>query len=146
LSRFAQGKGESQAVAGVFGLVGVVAIALAFLNHWLLFGILTWLMMALAMAIGFGPEYRRRAILATIIGIFLAYSALLLLLALLDKPGEELRLILGFPAATAVLVFGIWPIGMVAGLLYGLVFGQSILPEGKLQAFLRRFGRSEPKR
>ncbi len=146
MSRFAHGKGESQAVAGVFGLVGVAAIALAFLNHWLLFGILTWLMMALAMAIGFGPEYRRRPILATIIGIFLAYSALLLLLALLDKPGEELRLILGFPAATAVLVFGIWPIGMVAGLLYGLVFAQSILPEEKLQAFLRRFGRSEPKR
>jgi hypothetical protein len=139
-------KGESQAVAGVFGLVGVAAIALAFLNHWLLFGILVWLMMALAMAIGFGPEYRRPPILAAIIGIFLAYSALLLLLVSLDKPGEEPHLIWGFPAATAVLVFGIWPIGMVAGLLYGLVFSRSVLPEEKLRAFLSKFGSSEPER
>ncbi len=115
-------RGDSKAVAGVFGLVGLAAIALAFLNQWLLFGILTWLMMALAMAIGFGPEYRRAPILAAIIGIFLVYSALFLLLAQLDNPGGEPRLILGFPAATAVLVFGIWPIGVMAGLLYGLVF------------------------
>ncbi len=146
LSQFAHSKGESQAVAGVFGLVGVAAIALAFLNHWLLFGILVWLMMALAMAIGFGPEYRRRPILAAIVGIFLAYSALLLLLVSLDRPGAEPHLIWGFPAPTAVLVFGIWPIGMVAGLLYGLVFDQFVLPEEKLQAFLRKYGSSEPER
>ena len=97
-------------------------------------------------AIGFGPQYRRAPILAAIIGIFLAYSALLLLLARLDNPSGEPRLILGFPAATAVLVFGIWPIGAVAGLLYGLVFHRSVLPEGKLRAFLRKFGRSEPGR
>ncbi len=136
-------RGESKAVAGVFGLVALAAIALAFLNQWLLFGILTWLMMALAMAIGFGPEYRRAPILAAIIGIFLAYSALLLLLAGLDDPSGEPRLILGFPAATAVLVFGIWPIGVMAGLLYGLVFQRSVLPEEKLRAFIRKFGRSE---
>jgi len=139
-------RGENQAVVGVLGLVGLAAIALAFLNQWLLFGILTWLMMALAMAIGFGPEYRRAPILAAIIGIFLVYSALLLLLAGLDNPGGEPRLILGFPAATAVLVFGIWPIGVMAGLLYGLVFHRSILPEEKLRAFIRKFGRSEPGR
>ena len=139
-------KSESKAVVGVFGLVGLAAIALAFLNQWLLFGILTWLMMALAMAIGFGPEYRRGPILAAIIGIFLVYSALLLLLAQLDRPGEELRLILGFPAATAVLVFGIWPVGVMAGLLYGLVFHRSVLPEEKLRAFIRKFGRPEPGR
>ncbi len=139
-------RGESKAVVGVFGLVGLAAIALAFLNQWLLFGILTWLMMALAMAIGFGPEYRRAPILAAIIGIFLAYSALLLLLAQLDNPSGELRLIMGFPVATAVLVFGIWPIGVMAGLLYGLVFHRSVLPEKKLQAFIRKFGRPEPGR
>lgn len=139
-------RGENQAVVGVLGLVGLAAIALAFLNHWLLFGILTWLMMALAMAIGFGPEYRRPPILAAIIGIFLVYSALLLLLARLDNPGGEPRLILGFPAATAVLVFGIWPIGVMAGLLYGLVFHRSVLPEKKLRAFIRKFGRPEPGR
>ena len=103
-------------------------------------------MMALAMAIGFGPEYRRPPILAAIIGIFLVYSALLLLLAGLDNPGGEPRLILGFPAATAVLVFGIWPIGVMAGLLYGLVFQRSVLPEKKLRAFIRKFGRPEPGR
>ena len=134
-------RGEIKAVVGFLALVGLAAIVLAFLNHWLLFGILTWLMMALAMAIGFGPEYRRGPILASIVGIFLAYSALLLLLARLDST-EELRLILGFPAATAILVFGIWPIGAVAGLLYGLVFERSVLPEEKLQEFIRKFGRS----
>ena len=139
-------KSESKAVVGVFGLVGLAAIALAFLNQWLLFGILTWLMMALAMAIGFGPEYRRAPILAAITGIFLAYSALLLLLARLDNASGEPRLILGFPAATAVLVFGIWPIGVMAGLLYGLVFHRSVLPQEKLRAFLRKYGRPEPGR
>ena len=134
---------ESHAVAGGMGLVALAAIGLAFLNQWLLFGILTWLMMALAMAIGFGPEYRRPPILAAIISIFLVYSALLLLLAGLDDPSGEPRLILGFPAATTVLVFGIWPIGVMAGLLYGLVFQRSVLPEEKLRAFIRKFGRSE---
>ena len=138
-------RGEIKAVVGFLALVGLAAIVLAFLNHWLLFGILTWLMMALAMAIGFGPEYRRGPILGAIVGIFLAYSALLLLLARLDST-EELRLILGFPAATAILVFGIWPIGAVAGLLYGLVFERSVLPEEKLQEFIRKFGRPGPGR
>ena len=136
-------RSESHAVAGGMGLVALAAIGLAFLNQWLQFGILTWLMMALAMAIGFGPEYRRPPILAAIIAIFLVYSALLLLLAGLDNPGEPARLILGFPAATAVLVFGIWPAGVMAGLLYGLVFQRSVLPEEKLRAFIRKFGRSE---
>ena len=134
-------RGEIKALVGFLALVGLAAIVLAFLNHWLLFGILTWLMMALAMAIGFGPKYRRGPLLASIVGIFLAYSALLLLLARLDST-EELRLILGFPAATAILVFGIWPIGAVAGLLYGLVFERSVLPEEKLREFIRKFGRS----
>jgi hypothetical protein len=41
---------------------------------------------------------------------------------------------------TALLIYGIWPLGIVTGVLYFLVFRKSILSDSKLEKFLRDFG------
>ena len=123
--------------------VSAAAIFLAWSNHWLPFGIAAWALMALGLAAGFGAQARRRPIKVLIVGLFAAYAALLAGIAWLDDPQGPLNLILGFPAATALLVYGVWPIAVVIGITYALTFDRAVLPPDRLDKFLRRFGRKD---
>lgn len=119
------------------------AVVLAFLNHWLLFGIAAWTLMALGLAVGFGPQLTRKPIPLMIIGLFVVYAVLLTVMAALDDPQGPPNLILGFPAATALLVYGVWPAAAAIGIVYGLTFERTVLPPERLDDFLRRFGRKD---
>ena len=119
------------------------AIILGWLNHWLLFGIAAWVLMALGLAIGFGPQLTRKPIPVMIIGLFVVYAGLLTTMAVLDDPQGPLNLVLGFPAATAVLVYGVWPTAAAIGIIYGLTFDRTVLPPDRLDEFMRRFGRKD---
>jgi hypothetical protein len=56
-----------------------------------------------------------------------------------DQPAGDLALLLGLPQATALLVYGVWPLGFIVGALYYARFSRSILPVDRLEEFLRRF-------
>lgn len=124
-------------------LAAVAALSLSFVNRWLWFGILVWLILFLFAAIGYGPHSRRASILSTLSGMFLLYSGFLIGIAWTFEPGAAPPLFLGLPAPTAFLVYGIWPFGVILGLLYGLEFRRSVLPEDRLQQYLAEFGRKE---
>lgn len=131
------------ALALAWCCAALFALPLALANHWLWFGILVWVILLLAVAIGYGPACRRKGVLATLTFAFLFYTGCLLGIALTYRPGAELALFLGLPVPTAFLIYGIWPFGAVLGLLYALVFPSSVLPQDKLDQFLAEFGRKE---
>lgn len=70
------------------------------------------------------------------------FCSLLALGYRLHDPAGPLVTIGGFPAGTAMLVYGTTPLGLVLGVLYAVAFDRHILPLDKQRDFLRRF-RSE---
>ena len=70
-----------------------------------------------------------------------AFCGLLALGFHLHDPSGQLLTIGGFPAGTAMLVYGITPLGITMGILYGVVFDREILPEDKQREFLDRFAK-----
>jgi len=76
------------------------------------------------------------------IAMLALYGALLAGIAWLDDP-QRLRLLLGLPAGTALLVYGVWPIGLVWGVLYGVLFPRDVLPRERLERFLKTYGRKQ---
>lgn len=107
----------------------------------LAFGVLSWAVLCLAIAIGFGDAVRRPRVALSITGIFLLFSGLVAAVFWYDAPADEPRLWLGLPAATAILVYAIWPLGVLAGLLYVVEFERSVLPAERLRRFRERYGR-----
>lgn len=96
--------------------------------------------LALALAIGWRGALRRGVVLS-IAGIFVVFAALMTAIALLEDPLGEPRLWLGLPASTAVLVYGVWPLGVLPSLLYAARFRGLVLPEEKLRRFLAQHSR-----
>ncbi len=121
----------------------LIALLLALSNHWLWFGVAAWLVLFLAVAIGYGPQCRRPGTVAALSAVFLLYIACLLGIVWTYHPEAVPVLFLGLPVPTAFLIYGIWPLGSLLGLLYAVEFRRSVLPEEKLQQFLTEFGRNE---
>ena len=123
-------------VGAIFAVV-LVSLLLFVFNAWLLFGIAACALLVLGLALGFGSF--RGTLLVLLVGYILLLGGMAWL-------SETPRLVLGFPAPTALLVYGVWPLPPIAGLLYALVFRSSVLPEEKLQKFLAEHGRKGPAR
>lgn len=107
----------------VLGMGGVVLIAV---------------LCVLALRSSGGPSGRTCAYLAAFATIF---CGLLALGFRLHDPSGPLVTIGGFPAGTAMLLYGITPVGITMGIAYGLIFDSEILPEDKQRKFLNRFAR-----
>lgn len=76
-------------------------------------------------------------------GVFVLFSGLIALMAVLDDPAGELRLWLGLPRPTALLVYVVWPLGALPSLLYAFRFRDTVLREDKLERFLSEHSRHE---
>lgn len=141
----ADGRRDDRVIAVIFA-AGVAALLLFLLNAWLLFGVVVCGVLVLGLALGYGAGRRRLAISLSLILLFVAYGVLLVGMVRALGSGDSSRLVLGFPAATALLVYGIWPLPLLAGLLYALMFRSSVLPEERLEKFLAEHGRQRPAR
>jgi len=85
----------------------------------------------------------RGGVLWGLMGIFLLFSGLIALMAALDDPGGELRLWLGLPRPTALLVYAVWPLGALPSLLYAFRFRDAVLRQDKLERFLAEHSRNK---
>lgn len=97
-----------------------------------------------ALLAGLGLRAPQRASRATVaaLGAFGGLCCALIALAYaLHAPEKPLATIGGLPAGTAPLVYGLPPLGVGLGLLYGLAFDREILPFAKQRDFLERFAR-----
>jgi hypothetical protein len=77
-----------------------------------------------------------------LIGIFALFSSLIVAMALLEDPGGPLRLWLGLPPPSAILIYAVWPLGVLPSLLYASYFRTTVLPEERLQRFLALYSRN----
>jgi hypothetical protein len=125
---------SDRTVAAIFA-VALAALVLFPLHAWLGFGIAACALLVLGLVLGFARLH------PALLLVFAAYVALLAGMVWL---ADSSRLILGLPAATALLVYGIWPMPLLAALLYGLLFRSSVLPDDKLEKFLAEHGRRRP--
>ena len=117
-----------------------IALLLALFNFWAPFGLAVFGILVLALALGFGPHRRAGTIRRFLLFLSLAYVLIFGGLVWVDSTTEGLHLVLGLPAATAFLVYGIWIVPAVTSFIYGIVFPSSVLPEDKLQEFLADHG------
>jgi hypothetical protein len=125
----------------IVALLCAVCLVSAFLNLWLLFGTMAWLLITVCIAFGLGRASGDRVILSTLAFIFLAYTALLFaMLQLHDGTGDPI-MVLGMPVGAALVIYGIWPLGILPSLLYAILFDRWIMPSDKLERFLAEFGR-----
>ena len=122
------------------GLLSLVGLLCSLLDYWLLFGFVSLALLVSALAVGFGRHGRRKPVLYTLVGVFFIYSALLAAIVWTYQSEGEPTLLLGFPVSTALLVYGIWPLGFIPGILYLLIFETSVLRREKLQDFMAKFG------
>ena len=123
-------------------LICGIEVVLAMLNLWVWFGMGTWLIITLALALGFGHASRAGFLRRALLVVFLGFCGLFWTIVLGHDPASE-TLVLGFPIGTAVLVYGIWPFGMIGAVLYALAYDRWVIPAGKLDQFVREFCRPE---
>jgi hydrogenase/urease accessory protein HupE len=96
----------------------------------------------IVLALAFG--WRRSlsgVILWSLAGIFALFTGLIAAMVLVDDTSGPPTLWLGLPAATALLVYGVWPLGVLPSLLYACRFRDAVLPEDRLERFLAAHSR-----
>ena len=121
-------------IVTAMALVALAALVRLPYHDWLSFGFATCGLLVLGLALGFGRLRPR---------LILLFAAYVLLLAGMARLADSPRLFLGLPVAASLLLYGIWPLPLLAALLYGLVFRSSVLPDDKLEQFLAAYGRRE---
>ena len=97
--------------------LSVVALLLGLLGWWSWFGVVVWLLIFLCTALGYGRDARRRPIRTVLLALLLVNLSLFIAMLLTDRTEGEPFLILGVPLSTAFLVYGIWPMGTLLGVL-----------------------------
>ena len=121
-----------------------LVVVLGLLGLWQWFGLALWPLIFLCAAVGHGPNASRgpiRTALCVMVGVNLLIFAAMLFT---DRTDGDPVLILGTPVSTAFLIYGIWPMGNLIGVLYFVMFERSVLPPVKLERFLADFGRRDP--
>jgi len=132
-------------LAAVLAALGLLTVGAGFVNALPTMAVGLISVLILSLALGWGAALGLRPVAIYLGGCLLLYAGLILAMIALDDPTTaEPVLWGGFPRATALLVFGLWPLGTLPTILYGLRFKRDILPEERLQSFLRRYSRHRP--
>lgn len=118
------------------GIGSVVAVIAGLLSAWFLFGVVTFFLLCALFTLGFAasPATWRRS-LVFYAGFFLLLVACLFAIHQTFAPTEPVSLLGGLPVPTAILVYIIWPAGILTGLFYGQTFFTTVLPPDRVQKF-----------
>lgn len=131
---------SNSALAVLVASVSLAGLLFGMGGQAILLGMSTVVLIVLLSAIGLrAPDRPVRRALAVLIAWGAVFCLLLALGQYLHVPEGPLVLIGGFPAGTAMLVYGITPLGITLGLLYGFFFDGLVLPADRQRAFLDRF-------
>lgn len=136
-------KNSTDRTVAAIALLCALCVVFSLFNRWILFGVTAWMVITLEFAFGLGRASSHRAAQSFLALVFLSYIVLFLGMHWLHDPSGEPIIVLGYPVGTALLIYGIWPLGMVPSLLYAAIFDRWILPPDRLERFLDEFGRQE---
>jgi hypothetical protein len=125
---------ENDGVVLLSAVLSLLLVVLGLLNLPLVFAFFTCVLMVVLVVMG----YARRAPLPALAALLLAYLALFTAVGFTDRPAEALSLVLGLPKSTSFVVYGIWPLGFLFGVVYFWFF-PNVLPPERLEKFLNRF-------
>ena len=140
----ASGSGWAAAAGGLglasigFGWAGMT-LALAFCS---IGSLLACLALGWKGSLAAGAE-RRRSVAAWLAAVYAVQAGLVAAMILLDDPAGPPRMWLGLPAPTALLVYALWPLGVMPALLFAARFRDTVLPEDRLRRFLDAHGRRD---
>lgn len=127
-------------VALCLAVASLAALAAGLAGQALALGILAVALIVLLCMIGLqAPLRTSRLTVLILIAYGTAFCGLLAFAFRLHDATGSLTTIGGFPAGTAMLIYGIAPLGITLGVLYGLTFDREILPGEKQREFLKRF-------
>ncbi len=124
-------------------VTSIVTLAAALTGSAMLVGFGGVVMVSLLGVIGFRvPSGRPNAPAQIALAVWcVAFCTLIAFAYWLHDPSGPLRTIGAIPAGTAMLIYGLPPLGLLVGLLYGALFDRVTLPEDRLASFLQRHGR-----
>ena len=128
-------------LAAIISITSVVCLLTGLLGLWLWFGLATWFLVTLLLALGPGKASRRWPLLPTLAVILMMHWGLFCAIAWLHDPAGGPRLLLGLPLGTALVIYVPPLLGLTAAILYGRYFDRWILPSDRLERFLAEFGR-----
>ena len=111
------------------------------LDQWLMFGLLSIAVLVASAFVGFGPAARLSRIKLTLVGFVVVMMGLVFAMAYLHPMADANSLWLGLPPATAVLVYLLWPLQSIIGILYVGEFSRTVLPDERLDQFMAEYGR-----
>jgi hypothetical protein len=132
---------ENDRVVLAAAILGGALILFSLFGWWRWFGAAMFVLMLLLLRAGYGRG--TKVLLGSLCALLACYLALLVWIVVADQPAGDLVLMLALPQATALLVYGLWPLGFLVGALYYVRFSHSILPADRLEEFLRRFSRPQ---
>ncbi len=133
----------SNTLLAVLTAIGALAgLAAGLASSGLLVGVAAVLIIVLLAILGArAPGRTSPFVISTLVAWGIAFIVLIALSYRLHDPSGPLVTIGGFPAATAMLVYGTVPVGIAMGVLYGLAFDRHILPTDRQRELLARFGK-----
>ena len=134
--------GASNRLSLSLALACIAAVVAGWLGDPFLLGAASLAAILLTLAFGWKANLSG-AVRWSLIGVFVLFTGVIAWMAALDDPAGELVLWLGFPPATALLIYAVWPLGVLPSLLYALRFRDTVLPLDKLERFLAEHSRHE---
>ena len=129
-------------LAALAAVICLIALIGGFAGQAALLGMASVALIVVLCLLGLrSPGRPSKLTLAAVLAFGIGFCCLLALQLRLHDPAGPLKTIGGFPAGTAMLVYGIAPLGLMLGVLYGLIFDREILPLDKQREFLQRFSK-----
>ena len=129
-------------LAVLAAIVSLIALLAGLAGQAAVLGMAAVVLIAVLCALGLRAAGRpTRRTYAFLVAFATVFCALLALGFHLHDPNGTLVTIGGFPVGTAMLIYGIAPLGITMGVLYALVFDTEILPEDKHRDFIDRFAK-----
>ncbi|MXY70436.1 MAG: hypothetical protein F4Y47_18055 [Acidobacteriia bacterium] len=127
-------------LAALAAVICLIALAGGFAGNAALLGMASVALIVVLCLLGLrSPGRPSRLTLAAVLAFGIGFCCLLALQFHLHDPTGPLKTIGGFPAGTALLVYGIAPLGLMLGVLYGLIFDREVLPPDRQRAFIERY-------
>lgn len=123
--------------------VCALALASALTENWMALGVLIWLLLSLELWLGFGRLADSALVRGAAAALFLIYTGVFAAMIVLHDPAGDPNLILGFPAGSALLVYGVLPLAILPTLFVTFLFDRLVLPPERVARLVERYGRRE---